>query len=106
VPVADRRAPVVRLGALRPPTIALLGRRGLALSLRTDEPATVRVVLRAGARVLARRTVRLDGYAARAVRLRARLRRAPRVALRLTVTATDGSGNARTVRRTVRVPPG
>jgi hypothetical protein len=106
VPVADRRAPLLRLGAVRPPTTALLRRRGLALPLRTDEPATVRVVLRAGARVLARRTVRLDGYAGRTVRLRARLRRAPRAALRLTVTATDAAGNPSTVRRPVRVRRG
>jgi hypothetical protein len=102
--VADTTAPSITL----PRTVAWRGRRLFARP-SVGEAGSARVSLRLGRSVLAvaKRTVQAPGRLT--VRLKpsrralARLRtRRPRK-LVLVVTATDGAGNARTVRRSVKL---
>jgi hypothetical protein len=82
--------------------VRVLGRQGrrLRIRLRADERATARVALRRGRRTVRRATASLRPDRPRVLRLKlpARTRR-----ITLTVRATDSAGNARTVRRVVRL---
>jgi Calx-beta domain len=116
-PVVDRRAPGLRLDGVpaRVKRSRLL--RGIRIGLRPDESAALGVELLASARgaqiaragdlVLVQRSLRRAG-GRRTVLLkpsRRLLGTARRFSLRLRVTATDASGNRRTVTRTIRVVP-
>jgi Calx-beta domain len=116
-PEVDRRAPGLRLDGVpaRVKRSRLL--RGLRIGLRPDEAAGLQVELLASARraaiarvgdlVLVSRSLRRSG-GRRTVLLkpsRRLLGTARRFSLRLRVTATDASGNRRTVTRTIRVVP-
>ena len=72
--------------------------RGARVTVRTDEAATARLVVRAGGRIITRRTLRLAPRIARTVTIGLRgARRAVAV-----VTATDLAGNRTTLRRVLR----
>lgn len=101
--VGDRSPPRLSVRVARRQRLGRLLRRGLPVRLRCSEACSVRLRLRAGRRVLATATAsipagvdrRIVSRAGRAAR--ARLRRAAPRAARLTVRATDQSGNSRTV---------
>jgi hypothetical protein len=104
-------APTIRL--------ATLLRRGLAGTVRCGRSCTVKLTLRIPKAVakrtkaqpiVARATVKAQGGLKRIrVRLnataRARLRRAPRFALTISGSASDGAGRSSTARRTITVRP-
>lgn len=110
----DRTKPVAKLGGRRRQRLSKL-----AVTVTVDEDATVtaRGSVRAGRRRLAlkriRRAVRAGRKATLRLKLsrrargavRAALRRRRKVAASVTVTVTDGSGNASTTKRAVRVLP-
>ena len=104
----DASAPFVRFSASPSRDLAaFVRRRTMRVSLRCNEPCAVRVVLRRGARLVARGRATLNTGARAVVRLRlgaaerARLRRRRSVRLTLRVRATDPTGNARSVTRRV-----
>ena len=111
-PLADARAPALRVGVSGRRSLAV--RRRLRVAVRTDELATVRVSgrLRGVARMRGARrqiaagrrtvlTVRIGRETAR--KLRRTLRR-KRVVTALTILARDAAGNQRRVMRRVIVP--
>ena len=96
LPLPDRTAPFLRVSTRR-----LSGGR-LRVSIRCNEPCSLKVLLRRGTRTVARRTARRTraGTATVVLRPASRHRRAR---LTLRVTASDPAKNRRTVSRRVRI---
>ena len=100
----DRSAPFATFTASPSRDLgAFVRRRAMRVSLRCNEPCTVRVELRRGTHLLGRATKAVATRATVTLRLgardRARLRRLRVVRLTLRVRAVDDAGNARTATR-------
>jgi plastocyanin len=98
-PPPDTRAPRGRVRILDRALEAVERRGRVRVRVQSDEPGAARLVLRAGRRTLARRTVTLARAGSRDLRLRVP-DELPRRRLSLTLELRDGAGNLRTLRTT------
>jgi serine protease AprX len=111
LPAADTAAPV--LGASAPRALGSLRGRGLPLAVRCDEACAIRAEILVRRRGLPRRLARGSARLTAAGRVQLRLRPSAAVrrrlrgvsALKVTVrvVATDGAGNARELRRAIKL---